>query len=213
MLAIHSMLDSMLDSMLESSLNHKTSSLKKTINVIIVILDAASPMAGVAVQQLRQTVRILDLAAWYSSTKAVFLPRAPNERQVLTRAKNTCSYVADSWANLKSLSELDLLDLERIRQSGSALLAQVSKNYPSTAFLVFIAVEPIMKGFTITANAMAVCEKIYSGEIKTWQQGVGLAGRMVDLTANLALFFLFPQGALLKKVSTVLLWVRIFVNE
>ena len=131
----------------------------------------------------------------------------------MKRAKNTCSYVADSWANLKSLSELDLLDMPRIMRSGSSLITKISRDYPSMAFLVSVAVEPIMKGFTITANGIAVCEKIYYREVKTWEQGVEFAGRVIDLTANVALFFFLPQGVLLKKMSTVLLWVRIFVNE
>ncbi len=193
---------------LDTVLNEKTSSLKKTINVLVVVLDCIGPITEIAVQRFRLTTRILDLAAWYNATKVVFLPSKHSDRKILTRAKNTFSYVADSWANLKCLGELEILNMHRVLQYGSVFIEKVSAQCPPVAFLVSLAVEPVMKGFTITANVFGVCEQIYLGEFKTWQKKVELAGRVVDLTANVALFCLVPQGVWIKKASTILLWVR-----
>lgn len=199
-------------SVINKSLDGKTASLKKTINTLVVVLDSVGPGTEIAVQQLRQTVRVLDLASWYASTKAVFYPSQDEDRQILTRAKNTCSYVADSWGNLKTLGELQLLDMTRIMRGGRVLAERVSTSCPPVAFVVSLAIEPVMKGFTITANILGVCEQIYHGKHQKWQDRVELTGRIVDLTANVALFCLFPQGVWIKKISTVLLWVRVVVK-
>lgn len=192
---------------LHKSLDDKLSSLKKTISALIVVLDSIGPTTKIAVHHLRQTTRILDLAGWYKSTKLVFFPNTA-DRRVLTRAKNTFSYVSDSWANLKYLGELEILDMARLLRYGSVLAQKISIRYPPIACVVSLAIEPVMKGFTITANAVGVCEQLCVGKFDTWQKKVELAGRVVDLTANVALLCLFPQGSWIKKASTLLLWVR-----
>lgn len=192
---------------LDKSLDAKLSSLKKTISAVIVVLESIDSTTKIAVHHLRQTTRILDLAGWYKSTKLVFCPDTA-DCGVLTRAKNTFSYVADSWTNLKCLGELEILDMACLLRYGSALMQKISTRYPPIACLISLAIEPVMKGFTITANAIGVCEQICVGGLDSWKKKLELAGRVVDLTANVALLCLFPQGVWIKKTSTLLLWVR-----